>query len=110
MSDEEMNIDEGTVSIDRFLFIGHLILPSGQWGRSRPEERPWVSEFCRFVSLASYDALCLDSDAILSPSAGNEGGVGSEQTYDRVESAPARDHDTRAARCERCRASFLISL
>ncbi|KAI9510021.1 Y14 protein [Russula earlei] len=30
--------------------------------------------------------------------AGNEAGVGSEQTYDQVESAPTRDPDTRAAR------------
>lgn len=30
----------------------------------------------------------------------------SEQTYDRVESAQARDLDTRAARCEHCCASL----
>ncbi|KAI0272730.1 hypothetical protein BC834DRAFT_858140 [Gloeopeniophorella convolvens] len=33
-----------------------------------------------------------------STAGGNEGGVASEQTYDRVESAQARDVDTRAAR------------
>ena len=34
----------------------------------------------------------------------------SEQTYDRVESAQARDLDTRAARCEYCRASLATCL
>lgn len=43
-------------------------------------------------------------------SAGNEGGVGPEQTYDRVESAPARDLDTRAARCEYCHPSLATYL
>ncbi|KAI0064064.1 RNA-binding domain-containing protein [Artomyces pyxidatus] len=33
-----------------------------------------------------------------SAAGGNEGGVASEQTYDRVESNPVRDSDTRAAR------------
>ncbi len=41
-----------------------------------------------------------DSDAKLYHPGGNEGGVSSEQTYDRVESAQVRDLDTRAARCE----------
>ena len=46
-----------------------------------------------------------DSDAKSCHPGGNEGGVSSEQTYDRVESAQVRDLDTRAARCEhfRCR-------
>jgi hypothetical protein len=34
------------------------------------------------------------------PSGGNEGGVATEQTYDRVESTQVRDVDTRAARCK----------
>jgi hypothetical protein len=41
-----------------------------------------------------------ESDAQSCHSGGNEGGVSSEQTYDRVESAQVRDLDTRAARCE----------
>ncbi len=44
------------------------------------------------------------------PLVGNEGGVVSEQTYDRVESTQVRDSDTRAARCEYCRASFVTYL
>jgi RNA-binding protein 8A len=44
----------------------------------------------------------LDSDVGIYPLVGNEGGVVSEQTYDRVESTQVRDSDIRAARCECC--------
>jgi len=77
---------------------------------SHPEKRSWFSEFSWFVTLPCTVLYVWDPHANSCPSAGNEGGVGSEQTYDRVESAPARDLDTRAARCERCFPSFATYL
>jgi hypothetical protein len=59
---------------------------------------------------ALYCVVRLDSDVELCFLAGNEGGIVSEQTYDRVESAQARDLDTRAARCKHCRASLATCL
>jgi len=95
MSGEEMNIDGGTfmylflVAYSPFLFLrvangGGLVLKRGRV----------------FQSSAGLPCtvLCVrDHHSNSYPSAGNENGVGSEQTYDRVESAPARDFDTRAA-------------
>lgn len=52
----------------------------------------------------------LDTDVGICPLVGNEGGVVSEQTYDRVESTQVRDSDTRAARCEYCCASLVTCL
>src|SRR6266852_6122739 len=52
----------------------------------------------------------LDSDFGICPLGGNEGGVVSEQTYDRVESTQVRDSDTRAARCEYCCALLVTCL
>jgi hypothetical protein len=94
MSDKEMNIDEGTF-VDPFPFTpGHLIL-SLKWPKvARPKKWwSWFSEFSRFVASPYVVLYVLILMPMSSPSAGNEVGVGPEQTYDRVESAPARDVD-----------------
>jgi len=57
-----------------------------------------VSKVLQVCIPALYSAL--DSDIGVCSLVGNEGGVVSEQTYDRVESTQVRDSDTRAARCE----------
>jgi len=95
------------MSTDLFLFIIIILfsLSSGQRRWSYLEERPWFPEFRRFVSLPCT-AVCVD----LCPLVGHEGGVMSEQTYDRVEAIQVRDSDTRAARCEYCRASLVTCL
>lgn len=108
MSDEEMNIDEGPCSTVLLLFILINLFPLSKWltevvlsGREAVVFRALL-----VCIPALYSVIRLESDVELFPLAGNEGGIVSEQTYDRVESAQTRDLDTRAARCEQCRTSL----
>jgi hypothetical protein len=110
MSDEEMNIDEGTYPRIS-LYNDQLILPLKWLTEAVLSESEAVAFRVQPVGiLALYSLGRFGSDAEFFPVAGNEGGVVSEQTYDRVESAQARDLDTRAARCEYCRASLATCL
>jgi hypothetical protein len=98
MSDEEMNIDEGTFVYLFFLIPGRFLsalkwqmgeAPSGKRGRG----------FRVFLPCTVLYVLVLVPILMPCPS---------EQTYDSVESALARDVDTRVVRCERSCSSFFI--
>lgn len=101
MSDEEMNIDDGTSRI----FLARCLITDAlnqtalmdSW-RNSQEERTWFPKrrCVRLLFGPEHKYLMLYAVHDLG---GNEKGLGAEQTYDRVEStaAPA---DTRAARCK----------
>ena len=100
MSDEEMNIDEGTYP-HISLYNDQFILPLKWLTEAVLSESEAVAFRVQPVCIpALYSLERLGSDVELLLVVGNEGGIVSEQTYDRVESAQARDLDTRAARCE----------
>ena len=106
MSDEEMNIDEGTYP-QISLYNDQLTIPLKWLTEAVLSGSEAVVFRVQPVCIpALYSRVRLYSDVDLCPVAGNEGGVVPEQTYDRVESAQARDLDTRAARCEHCRISL----
>src|SRR5258708_5175237 len=84
-----------SLSVNHPLFI--LLVANGG-APIRKRGRGFQSSTGLFLFPSHY--LRPDSDAKLCHSGGNEGGISSEQTYDRVESAQVRDLDTRAARCE----------
>ena len=94
------------MSTDPFLFISmslfsppHSIVANGG-GTIRKRGRGFQSSAGLYA--CSVQCFTLDSDVGIYPLVGNEGGVVSEQTYDRVESTQVRDSDIRAARCECC--------
>ena len=72
-----------------------ILLVANVGGRIRKRGRGFQSS-----GGLSGHSLRPESDAQSCQLGGNEGGVSSEQTYDRVETAQVRDLDTRAARCE----------
>lgn len=70
-----------------------LIFTIPRRGRSRSKERAWVPKLGCVIS--DHNAHPESSTVF---AGGNEGGVGGDQTFDRVESGQAAE--TRAARCE----------
>jgi hypothetical protein len=96
------------VHISLSLHYSELILPpqvANGGGPIRKRGRGFQSSAGLYP--CPVQCFTLDSDVGICPLVGNEGGVVSEQTYDRVESTQVRDSDIRAARCEYCCASFV---